>query len=186
MDIANTLRNYYGKYRLTVSGDISIAAMQPGRIYDLAGAERQLLQQEVAELCHRYPCLQVEIKDGISDAAVSFFAYDGRLDDADFLEHLQQWLNRVAAVLMEQDDVRVTINFSGIFYCQRQEEHFRYLNKGREVQYKLTTVKELGLYEYITKSRTLRIAVTVIAVLVLCWFLYSNVVPQEESPAKLV
>ncbi|MGE1061100.1 hypothetical protein NXG27_00410 [Megasphaera paucivorans] len=186
MNISRRIYEYYGKYRLTVSGDISIASVNPAVLYELVGEQRRDVEKMIDTLQKQYPFLKVKIKNGINEAEINFFAFGSALSDEAFLDHLQEWLIQTASILTSDPKTVVTINFNGIFFRNRLEEHFRFLNKGMEIQYRITEKKNRTWYDYVSRSSYTRILGTVLLIAALVWFIYNNIAVQPPQAGKLV
>ena len=184
MSISKKLRHYYGAYRLTLSGDISVTSGTPVVLYELVGEKRTAVQQIIRELLEEYPFLKVEIKDGISETEISFFSYDAAMADADFLEHFRGWLLRLSECIHEPGKSVVTINFSGVICKMRNRQTFRILNKGMEIQYKITGTDQIAFISGITHSQGFRYFETILMVAVLLYITY--VQSAQEVPGRLV
>lgn len=184
MSITTKLRHYYGAYRLTLSGDVSISSGSPTVLYELIGEKRDQVQQIIQELAEEYPFLKVAIKDGISESEISFFSYDAAMADDAFLEHFRGWLQRFSECVSENGKNVVTINFSGVICKVCQQQKFRILNKGMDIQYKITGTDKVSLTSGVTHSQYFRYFETILLIVILLYISYSSA--GETTPGKLV
>ncbi len=175
MNIGNKLRHYYGAYKLTLSGEITLASPVPSRLYELAGEPRRRLRELMEAFHEEYPFVAVEIRDTISEGRLCFFSYSSALADGQFLDHLQEWLAKLARAAGEEGAVVVTVNCNGQFSEGGHMKKFRFLNKGLDIQYKITDEYDLPAYAGLARSRYVRFAETAALVLILLWILYDTV-----------
>jgi hypothetical protein len=183
MGFMTKVRHYYGAYRLTLSGDISVSSGSPTVLYELMGERREAVQNIIQEILERYPFLKIDIKDGITETEISFFSYDAAMDDASFLDNFKADLLRLARYLDEGGKASVTINFSGVI-CQVQDrQRFRMLNKGLDIQYKITAHDRINFVSGLTHSRFFRIFETALIIFLLFYISYDAL--SHQIPAKL-
>lgn len=184
MNWKTRLRHYYGDYRLTISGEISFAPKQavrytwPATIREKVDAWRDSLQQQ-------YPFLKISMKEGIRECEIQFFAFSSACADSDFLEIFCQHLREIALVGMEDPQVHVTMNFSGVFSAYKEARHFRILNKRDDVQYQITERKKRTPFDWITRSSYMRLGLTILLILAVMQLLW-NELAADEVIGKLV
>jgi|GEM_PF-841063 hypothetical protein len=175
MNVITMLRQYYGQYRLTLSGYIAISSNDRSRLYEMTQEQQQALDVVIRKMQAVYPFIDVKIKNGVHEKNITFFSDNMGLDDRDFLEHFQQWLVQMTETIRQDKRAVVSINCDGDFTVGRQIKGFRYLNKGLDIKYKVTSTSELSLYKVIMRSRWLRIIETVILAAALIWYVGSSI-----------
>ncbi len=184
MNWKTRLRHYYGDYRLTISGEISFAPKQavrytwPATVGKKLDAWRDSLQQQ-------YPFLKISMKEGIRECEIQFFAFSSACADSDFLEIFCQHLREIALIGMEDPQVHVTMNFSGVFSAYKEARHFRILNKKDDVQYQITERKQRMPFDWITRSSYMRLGLTILLILAVMQLLW-NELAADEVIGKLV
>ncbi len=184
MNWKTRLRHYYGDYRLTLSGEISFAPRQavryiwPEELRKKIETWRDLLQQQ-------YPFLKISMKEGIRECEIEFFTFSSACADSEFLAVFCQRLQEIAAACMEDTAVHVTMNFSGVFSAYKEARHFRILNKKDDVQYQITERKKRPPLDWITHSSYMRLGLTILLILAVMQFLWSELA-ADEVVGKLV
>ena len=169
MDIIKYLRHYYGAYGITVGGAIALATQTPGRIYTLAPEQRRQVEDMLVILRQEYPFFKTEIKEGIMETEITFFSYQSACADGQILEHLCQWLSRVAALFVGDGQTHVTIHCHGTFTQDMEDAEFRMLNKEQDVEYKIISRKRRSLTDILFHSNYTRLALTILLVAVILW-----------------
>ena len=86
---------------------------------------------------------------------------------------------------MEDPQVHVTMNFSGVFSAYKEARHFRILNKRDDVQYQITERKKRTPFDWITRSSYMRLGLTILLILAVMQLLW-NELAADEVVGKLV
>lgn len=178
MNWKTRLRHYYGDYRLTISGDISFAPKQAAR-YTWSAAVREKLNAWRDSLQQQYPFFKISMKEGIRECEIEFFAFSSACADGEFLEIFCQKLREIALAAREDGQVHVTMNFSGVFSAYKEARHFRILNKKDDVQYQITERKKRPPFDWIARSSYARIGLTILLILAIMQFFWSELAPAE-------
>ena len=112
------------------------------------------------------------------ETTISLFAYRSACADSLFLDHLKQWLINLARVLYAHHCI-VTIQCNGTIIRDGIARDFYLLNKGEEIQYKITAERgNSTLMQRVLFSPWWRGSLTVILLIVLVCYYMSN-----KSPA---
>lgn len=184
MNWKTQLRHYYGDYRLTLSGDISLVPTGNVR-YVWSPEVRQQIETWRTTLDEQFPFLKISLKEGIKECEITIFSFSSACADEEFLELFCDYLRRLSDIIRTEENVSVVMNFSGIFFAYREAQHFRILNKRDDIQYKIVEKKPRTAFDCIIRSSYMRIGLTVllvIAVLQCAW----NEIQADEVVGRLM
>lgn len=175
------IRHYYGAYRVTAAGNMVLTSPSREGLFTFSPELRHCLEDRLALLCSEYPFISYEIKENLMETEISLFAYRSACADPQFLDHWRQWLAETTCALTSDGTCIVTIQGNGSLGYQGIVRDFRLLNKGVDVQYKFTAEHSLNLTDQIVSSPFVRMALTVLLVLVLAWCAYDELAPAPPS-----
>lgn len=174
------IRHYYGSSYITLAGEISLAPESRGKLFTLTPNLKQTINQMLSVLQEDYPFIRYDIQEGIMETTISLFAYQSACSDSLFLDHLKQWLIQLTRVLYAHHCI-VTIHCNGTIIQDGIAREFCLLNKGEEIQYKITAEKAVTFVQHVMFSPWWRGSLTIILLIVLIWLVWEQLAPQPAG-----
>ncbi|WP_294002447.1 hypothetical protein [uncultured Megasphaera sp.] len=174
------IRHYYGSSYITLAGELNLASESRGRLFTLTPELKQTVNQMISILQEDFPFIRHDIQEGIMETTISLFAYRSACADSLFLNHLKQWLINLARVLYAHHCI-VTIHCNGTIIRDGIARDFCLLNKGEEIQYKITAERAVTFVQRVLFSPLWRGSLTIILLIVLVWLLYEHWNPQPAG-----
>lgn len=145
------IRHYYGSSYITLAGELNLASESRGRLFTLTPELKQTVNQMISILQEDFPFIRHDIQEGIMETTISLFAYRSACADSLFLNHLKQWLINLARVLYAHHCI-VTIHCNGTIIRDGIARDFCLLNKGEEIQYKITAERAVTFVQRVLFS----------------------------------
>jgi hypothetical protein len=131
------LKNYLSDCVVTLSCDIVLSAGKLGLSFAISDEARKVLNDRLDILRALYPFITVRMAHGINELAVKLFSHKERLVDEKFLDNFRFYLEESLEKILSSGIPAVRINAFGHYNDTKREYSFRYMNKGREVRYKI-------------------------------------------------
>jgi hypothetical protein len=131
------LKNYLSDCVLTLSCEILLSAKNPGTSFATSGEMLDALHDRLGALRELYPFITVRIISGINELNVKLFSHEERLADENFLDNFRFYLEEALEKILGSGAPAVRINAFGHYSNAKSRYSFRYMNKGREVKYKI-------------------------------------------------
>lgn len=147
-------QHYTGNQCITISGQVSLRALEGELLLTLTAEEWSQVQTQLAKLQELYPMLQLQAKKSLAEVSLSFFAYEAYLDQPDFLEVFRQHLVELVTALTK-DRFHGEVWLRGKLLDRNLETGFLYLNKGTQVEYTQEYSRQVGTFSKVYRHKLL-------------------------------
>lgn len=137
----STIKNIFGDNLLTLSGEVLVTPEKSFSRSALDCLDKCKLKCILDDINRKYPCFKVETVNGLMEINIKFFAHKARIANKDFLNEFNEYLSRLASVILQQEKVSVRINVFGTLETKNKIEQYRYLNKKDDVRYTIVDEK---------------------------------------------
>lgn len=166
------LNNFFSDNILTISGEINITVSSIDSLNSFDESQKKI-NECIKKISDEYSFMKVEVKRGLADISVKFFAYQERISDKSFLDNFTDALLEFLISDWNSEIYKIQVNIFGTYIIgARKEVEFRFLNKKNDIRYIILSEHNNSSIEYIKKSKWVNIFLLLVMLCCVGYFLY--------------
>lgn len=167
------INNFFGDNILTISGEINITVSSI-EVIDTFDKSLKKIEESLKMISDEYNFIKIDLRKGLADISIKFFAYKERISDKEFLDNFTNTLTTFLVGEWNSENYKVYVNIFGTYItCASKEVEFRFLNKKNDIRYIIVSEHHHSMTEYIKNSKWINICLSLVALFSIGYYLYS-------------
>ena len=186
-DYLQQLKDSFGRFCLSMSGEITIADKEAKDLLHLNDEDKQKIASIMHELRSEFPFVLIEKQENMVECHIKLFAYKQYHDIDGFLEKLRIKLVSCLQAFHGNECLSARVAISGEVMDSHEACKFVFLSRNDSVEYKITDKKELsGCNEVVYhKLKVIFFIVLFSALIIMALYELYALIPDHD-PQKLL
>lgn len=170
--LSRKLNNFFSDNILTISGEINITVSS---IEGLNSFDESLrgINESIKNIGNEYDFLKVEVRRGLADISIKFFAYQERISDKNFLDSFTDVLSEFLVSNWNNQIYKIQVNIFGTYIIGANKKvEFRFLNKKNDVKYIIVNEYDNSYVEYLKNSKWINVGLSLMVICCIVYYIY--------------
>ncbi len=167
--VLHAWKEYVGNNRINVSGEIILNDVDPAKLLVLSETEEKRILDLVTTFVKTHQTFKVTTLKGVGEFNIKLFACDVYTAGTTFMEDFRADLEALVRELLQNKELALRLNVFGDFSTLENMRKFRYLNKGEQVEYKITETAPVSLLARIFCRSVRMYLLIILVVAILVW-----------------
>jgi hypothetical protein len=143
--------------------------VDPAKLLVLSEAEEKRILDLATAFVKTHPTFKVTTVKGVGELDLKLFACDVYTAGTTFMEDFRADLEVLVGEILQNKDLTLRLNVFGDFSTLENMRKFRYLNKGEQVEYKITETAPISMPARIFCRSVRMYLLIILVVAILIW-----------------
>lgn len=162
-------KEYVGNNRINVSGELILNDADPAKLLVLSEEEEKRILGLVGDFAKAHQNFKVTTLKGVGEFDIKIFVCDVYTAKTTFMETFRDDLANFVHSLLENKNLVLRLNVFGDFSTKDTMQKFRYLNKGEQVEYKITDTLPVSMLARVLCRSVRMYLLIVLVIAILVW-----------------